>query len=108
MDQEFRRLPGNIAISTLGFEVSVSGGTEVTVEYKEPGKETSIPAERTRSGGIGLFMDWARFPEGASVNEKRDIFERVVRALWFLDIPISSTEIDSAQKTWPLPQRPMK
>jgi hypothetical protein len=81
---------------------------EVTVEYKEPGKATSIPAERTRNGGIGLFMEWARFPEGASVDEKLDIFERVVRALSFMDIPISSTEIDPAQKMWPLPQRPMR
>ena len=98
-------MPGNIAISTLGFEVSVSGGMEVTVEYKELGKETSIPAERTTNGGIGLFMEWARFPEGAGVDEKRAIFERVVRALWYMDISISSTEIDPDQKTWPLPQR---
>jgi hypothetical protein len=106
MNQEFKREPGNVAISALGFEVSVSGGMEVAVEYKESGKVTPIPAERTMSGGIGLFMEWAKFPEGTGLDEKRAIFERVVRALWFLDIPISSTEIDPDQKTWPLPQRP--
>ena len=105
MDCEYQRSPGNVATSALGFTVAVSGGMEVTVEYQEPGKLVSIPAERTRNGGIGLFMEWANFPDATGADERRLIFERVVRALWFLDIAISSTEIDPDQKTWPLPQR---
>lgn len=99
-------MPGNTAISAQGFEVSVSGGMEVTVVYREGDKQTSISAERTATGGIGLFMDWAQFPDGAGKDERRSIFERVVRALWFLEIPIGWTEIDPAQSQWPLPPRP--
>ena len=85
---------------------SVSGGMEVTVEYREPDKHVSISAERLRTGAIGLFMDWAQFPEGSTTEEQRSIFERVVHALWFLEIPIGDTEIDRFQNKWPLPPRP--
>lgn len=108
MEPEFRREPGNIAISNQGFEVSVSGATDIKVVYKEPGKEASIPAERSSTGGIGLFMDWAQFPNGTTAEEQRRMFERVIRALWFLEIPISWTEIDESQSRWPLPLRPAK
>jgi hypothetical protein len=108
MDQEFKRMPGSIAISNQGFEVSVITGMDVSVEYKDAGRQASIPAERVMNGGIGLFMDWANFPEGASAEEKRSIFERVIRALWFMDIPIGEIEINPAEKKWPLPPRPAR
>lgn len=107
-DREFQRKPGNTAISAQGFEVCVDAGSEVTIFYREPGKQASIPAERTRTGAIGLFMDWAEFPADASPDDKRRIFERVIRALYFLEIPIGEVEIDPASNRWPLPPRPSK
>jgi hypothetical protein len=102
---EFTRKPGNVAISSEGFEVSVNGGMDVAVKYSDASASVRIPAERTRYGGIGLFMEWAEFPVAMGIEERREIFLRVVRALRFMDIAIDSTEIDPEQKTWPLPPK---
>jgi len=103
MASEFHRLYGNLAVSTRGFEVEVTGGSEVAVYYRESGSPTTIPAERLMNGRIGLFMDWAEFPPGSSAERKREIFERVVDALRYMDIPIGATEIDESSPNWPLP-----
>ena len=108
MDREFERMPGNRAVSVQGFEVSVIGGSEIRVEYQEPGKQVSISAERLTTGGIGLFMNWAEFPDGPSEEEKRTILERVVRGLWAMEISVDETEIHPAEQKWPLPLRPKK
>jgi hypothetical protein len=106
MEAEFRREAGNKVVSEQGFEVTVGGGMEVTVEYGEAGTVTKIPAERLTMGYIGLFMDWATFPPNTTPEERRQIFERVVRALRFMQIPIGATEVDPSQGNWPLPPLP--
>jgi hypothetical protein len=103
MASEFQRQHGNLAVSSRGFEVEVTGGMEVTVHYREPGRQTKIPAERLINDRIGLFMDWAEFPAGATPEEKREIFERVVHALRFMKIPIGATELGESSRNWPLP-----
>jgi hypothetical protein len=106
MKTEFRREAGNTVVSEQGFEVAVEGGMAVTVEYREAGTVTTIPAERLTMGYIGLFMDWAAFPPNATPGEQRQIFERVVRALRFMRIPIGATEVDPSRDNWPLPPLP--
>jgi hypothetical protein len=69
MDREFQRVEGNAAISRHGFKVSVLAALEVNVEYKEVGMRLTIPAEKTSTGGIGLFRKWVKFPESAAVDE---------------------------------------
>ena len=103
MPEEFTRQPGNVATSNQGFTVTVNGASEVNVVYEEAGQRTQIPAERTMSG-IGLFMNWAEFPNPATPEQQRLIFERVVRAIWFMGIKIEGTEITNSFE-WPLPKR---
>jgi hypothetical protein len=78
MDRELQRVDGNTAISRHAFKISVLAALEVNVEYKEVGMRLTIPAEKTSTGGIGLFMNWVKFPESAAVDESRVIFERVI------------------------------
>ena len=108
MASEFQRQAGNLAVSNRGFEVEVTGGYGVTVYYREQGRETMIPAERLMYDRIGLFMDFAEFPPGATMEDKREIFERVVQALRYMDIPIGATEVDESSPNWPLPPPPEK
>ena len=108
MASEFQRRAGNLAVSSRGFEVEVTGGYGVTVYYREQGDETKIPAERLMNDRIGLFMDWAEFPPSATPEEKHEIFERVVQALRYMDIPIGATELDESSPNWPLPPPPEK
>ena len=106
MEKEFS-IGRNSVVSRLGFQVDFGNGHTEPMVFREGGVSVRFGCEMGLNRTVILFVTQADFPQGTTKEEKRRIFECVVRAIW-AGIPGWTIDVEHGPlpaADWALPTR---